>query len=126
MNTSIQTFDAPEPIGPFSQAIVTGNHIYVAAQFGRDPYTGTMMTENIEVETARVMENIKAILTAAGASFNQVVKASIFLKDMRHYAAVNAIYGSYFLQPFPARETIQVAGLPMDVNIEISVIAVRE
>ncbi|HMH24529.1 MAG TPA: RidA family protein [Puia sp.] len=125
MRTTVKTTKAPAPIGPFSQATIAGNLVFVSAQFSLDPSTGKFVMENIESETTQVMENIKAILAEAGVGFSHVVKSSIFLKDMQDYAKVNGIYGSYFTEPFPARETIQVGALPKNVNIEISVIAVK-
>jgi len=125
MITSIKTLNAPEPIGPFSQAVVAGNMIFVSAQFAYDPSTNKFKMQNIEEETKHVMDNIQSILNAAEVDFSNVVKASIFLKDMNEYSTVNAVYGSYFTMPYPARETIQVSDLPMHVNIEISVIAMK-
>jgi 2-iminobutanoate/2-iminopropanoate deaminase len=125
MKTSVITFNAPQPIGPFSQAVVAGNMVFVSAQFGRDPFTNEFKMESIETETRQVMNNIQAILKGAGIGFNNVVKSSIFLKDMHQYARVNEVYASYLTAPFPARETIEVSDLPMHVNIEISVIAVK-
>lgn len=126
MRTIVKTTQAPQPMGPFSQAIVAGNLVFVSAQLSQVPATDEMINDTIEAETAQVMNNIKAILMEAGVDFSKVVKASIFLKDMQDYAKMNAVYSSYFEEPFPARETIQVAGLPLDVNIEISVIAVKD
>jgi 2-iminobutanoate/2-iminopropanoate deaminase len=100
--------------------------VFVSAQFGRDPATNEFRKESIEAETKQVMDNILAILKEAGVDFSNVVKSSIFLKDMDQYATVNGLYASYFSAPYPARETIQVSDLPMHVNIEISVIAVKE
>jgi len=125
MKTKVNTSNAPGPLARYSQAIIAGNLVFVSAMLGQDMATGELILDNIEAETRQVMENIKAILAEAGAGFDNVVKASIFLKDMRDYTKVNAIYGSYVTEPFPARETIQVGGLPMNVNIEISVIAVK-
>jgi len=125
MKTGVTTSHAPSPMGPFSQAVIAGNLVFVSAQLALDVSTDKMIMENIEAETKQVMENIKAILAGAGLDFNHVVKSSIFLKDMQDYAKVNAIYASYFKEPFPARETIQVGALPRNVNIEISVIAVK-
>lgn len=125
MKTGIITSQAPTPMGPFSQAVDTGNFVFVSAQLALNVFAGKMIMENIEAETQQVMENIKAILAEAGLDFNHVVKSSIFLKDMQDYGKVNAVYASYFKEPFPARETIQVAALPLNVNIEISVIAVK-
>jgi len=125
MKTNVTTPHAPNPIGPFSQAIVAGNMIFTSAQLALDTSTGKMMMSNIEEETGQVMENIKTILATAGADFSHVVKASIFLRNMQDYEKVNAVYGSYFTQPFPARETFEVGALPKYVNIEISVIAMK-
>lgn len=125
MKTSISTTKAPEPMGPFSQAIIAGNLIFISAQLARDIETGTLVMQNIQAETTQVMKNLEAILEAAGVDFNHVVKSSIFLKNMNDYAIVNEVYSTYFRKPFPARETIQVADLPAHVNIEISMIAVK-
>jgi len=125
MKTKVNTSNAPVPLARYSQAIIAGNLVFVSAMLGQDMATGELILGNIEAETRRVMENIKAILAEAGTGFGNVVKASIFLKDMQDYARVNAVYGSYVTEPFPARETIQVGALPMNVNIEISVIAVK-
>jgi 2-iminobutanoate/2-iminopropanoate deaminase len=122
----VETPHAPMPIGPFSQAIIAGNLVFVSAQLSLNTATGKMVNDSIEAETSQVMENISAILQAAGTNLDRVVKASIFLKDMHDYAKVNKIYSSYFTEPYPARETIQVGALPMFVNVEISVIAALE
>jgi len=126
MREAITTTKAPQPVGPFSQAIVAGNLVFVSAQLAMNRAAGKMIMDTIEEETAQVMDNIKAILAEAGLDFGDVVKTSIFLKDMRDYAAVNTVYAAYFTPPFPARETIEVAGLPLYVNIEIAVIAVKK
>ena len=126
MKTEVKTSNAPEPIGPFSQAVVAGNMVFVSAQLAKNTTTNKMVMYNIEAETKQVMENIRAILKEAGVDFTNVVKSSIFLKDMQHYAKVNEVYSSYFNAPYPARETIQVGALPMYVNIEISVIALKK
>jgi len=125
MKTKVNTPHAPVPLASYSQGIIAGNLVFVSAMLGQDMATGDLNTSNIEAEATQVMENIKAILTEAGVDFNNVVKASIFLKDMRDYARVNAVYGLYVTEPFPARETIQVGALPMNVNVEISVIAAK-
>jgi 2-iminobutanoate/2-iminopropanoate deaminase len=125
MKKSIHTTQAPLPIGPFSQAIIAGNLIFVSAQLALDTSSGQMVMDSIEAETAQVMKNIQFILQEANADLGQVVKASIFLKNMQDYEKVNAVYGSFFSAPFPARETFEVTALPRYVNIEISVIAVR-
>jgi 2-iminobutanoate/2-iminopropanoate deaminase len=124
MNKAVTSKNAPNPIGPYSHAVLAGNTLYVSGQVGKKP-TGEMVLENIKAETTQVMENIKNILAEAGMSCADVVKTTIFLKDMNHFASVNETYGSYFSANFPARETVQVSKLPLDVNVEISVIAVK-
>ena len=121
----INTPAAPAPIGPYSQAVLVGDTLYVSGQVPIDPATGHTITGNIKDETKRVMENIKAILTQAGMGFENIVKSSIFIIDMNNFAQINEVYGSFFTGNFPARETVQVARLPKDVNVEISVIAVK-
>lgn len=121
----ISTFDAPSAIGPYSQAVKSGNTLYVSGQIPIDPKTGELVCESIEKETKQVMENLKAILHAASFSLADVVKCSIFLKDMSDFALINEIYGSYFDSKYPARETVEVSRLPKDVKIEISCIAVK-
>lgn len=123
MNKVINTNQAPAPIGPYSQAVAAGNLLFVSGQIPLHPETGALVTESIEAETKQVMENIKAILTEAGVDFSAIIKSSIFLTDMGTFAQVNEVYGAYFTANFPARETIQVAALPKNVNVEISVIA---
>ncbi|WP_345954541.1 RidA family protein [Mucilaginibacter sp. PAMB04168] len=125
MSTIINTTNAPAPIGPYSQAVLAGNMLFVSGQIALDPASGELILTDIPTETTKVMENIKAILTEAGLEFGNVVKSSIFLKDMGDFAKVNEIYGSYFSSNFPARETVQVAALPKNVNVEISVIAYK-
>lgn len=125
MKKVINTINAPAPIGPYSQAVVAGNFVFVSGQIPINPSTGELISENVKAETKQVMENIKAILTEAGLNFNHIVKTSIFLTDMQSFAQVNEVYGTYFTDQFPARETIQVAALPKNVNVEISVIAIK-
>lgn len=126
MKKIIFTADAPAPIGPYSQAVLKGDTLYTSGQIALDPKTGDLNTENITVETQQVMENMKAVLTAAGMTFENVVKATIFIMDMNDFASINSIYGSYFDEKTaPARETVQVACLPKNVNVEISMIAIR-
>lgn len=125
MKSIIQSDNAPAPIGPYSQAVKVGNMLYASGQIAIDPATGEMKTSTLEEETHQVMQNMKAVLAAAGMDFSNVVKTSIFLQDMGSFAEVNAVYGSYFTADFPARETVEVAGLPRGVNVEISVIAVE-
>lgn len=125
MKTIINTAGAPAPIGPYSQAVITGNLVFVSGQIALAPDSGELMINDVETETKRVMENIGAILTEAGINFNHIVKTTIFLKDMQDFVKVNNVYGSYFKDRFPARETVQVAGLPKNVNVEISVTAIK-
>ncbi len=115
--------NAPEPIGPYSQAIKAGNLLFVSGQVAIEQSTGKIITTNIQDETHQVMKNIKEILTAANTDFQSIVKCSIFLKDMNNFPKVNEIYGSYFPNQPPARETVEVSRLPKDVNVEISCIA---
>jgi len=127
MKKIITTPNAPAPIGPYNQAVLSGNTLYISGQTPIDPRTGNLVSGSIEEETLQVMKNIEAILTAAGATFESVVKASIFVKDMHQFKAINGVYGSFFnAATAPARETIEVANLPMFVNVEISMIAVIE
>ena len=124
MKKIIFTENAPAPIGPYNQAVLTGNTLYTSGQIAINPATGELVTTNIEVETAQVMENMKAVLAAAGMTFENVVKTSIFIMDMNDFGAINTVYGSYFNEKTaPARETVQVACLPKNVNVEISMIA---
>ena len=121
MKTIINTSNAPAPIGPYSQAVKAGGFLFVSGQIPMNPVNGELVMDNIKTETRQVMENIKAILTEAGTDFSRIVKTTIFLKDMADFVEMNTIYGSYLSHPFPARETVQVAGLPKNVNVEISV-----
>lgn len=123
MKTIIQSEKAPAPFGPYSQAVKAGPFLYVSGQIALDPATGQLVTINIIREANQVMENIGAILRAAGLGYEHIVKTCIFLKDMNDFGTVNEVYGEYFKGDFPARETVQVAKLPKDVNVEISVIA---
>lgn len=125
MKTIINSKNAPAPIGPYSQAIVSGNFVFISGQIPMIPSTGEIISNDIKAETKQVMENIGAILLEAGIDFNNIVKTSIFLTDMQSFAMVNDVYGGYFTDKFPARETIQVSALPKNVNVEISVIAVK-
>ncbi len=120
----ILTPNAPAPIGPYSQAVKVGNTLYVSGQIAINPATGEMNVADIPTETKQVMENLKAVLTAADATFGDVVMTTIFLSDMASFGTVNEIYGSYFTADFPARATVAVKTLPKNVNVEISVIAV--
>ena len=119
----IRTDHAPAPIGPYNQAVQFGNLLFVSGQIALDPQTGNLLVNDIQTETTQVMNNLKAILNEAGMDFSNVIKTTIFLMDMGQFGQVNEIYGSYFTENPPARETVQVAGLPKAVNVEISVIA---
>ena len=119
----ILTTNAPAPIGPYSQAVKVGDTLYVSGQIAINPATGEMNMADIPTETQQVMENLKAVLTAADASFDDIVLTTIFLSDMGHFGQVNQVYGSYFTGDFPARATVAVKTLPRNVNVEISVIA---
>ena len=121
----IKTDLAPAPIGPYNQAIKTGNFLFISGQVAINPATNNIEAKTIEEEAEQVMKNLNAILTAAGMEFNHVVKTTIFLSDMNLFATVNEIYGKYFTGDFPARETVAVKGLPKNVNVEISMIAVH-
>ncbi len=125
MKKIIITDQAPAPIGPYNQAIICNGMLYASGQIAINPATGDLVMENIEAETHQVMENISAILKAAGLTFEHVVKSSVFVKDMHNFARINAVYSQYFNEATaPARELVQVAELPRFVNIEISIIAV--
>ena len=120
----INTSSAPEPIGPYSQAVKAGGFLFLSGQIALKPGTGELVTTNITEETTQVMENLQAVLSEAGLNFSHIVKTTIFLKEMSSFAEVNAEYGKYFENDFPARETVAVKTLPKDVNVEISMIAV--
>lgn len=121
----VYSANAPEPIGPYSQAIQAGNMLFISGQIAIQKSTGNLITENIEEETQQVMLNIAAVLKAADMDFSNVVKSTIFLSDFDDFAKVNEVYGKCFPQNPPARETVQVSRLPKDVNVEISCIAVK-
>jgi 2-iminobutanoate/2-iminopropanoate deaminase len=121
----INTSNAPAPIGPYNQAILANNILYISGQVCIDPATGNLKNKDLQEETHQVMHNLKAILQEAQMNFNNVVKTTIFLIDMNRFSEVNEIYGKYFESDFPARETVQVSALPKFVNVEISMIAVR-
>lgn len=123
--TIITTSTAPAPIGPYNQAVLTGNMLFISGQICIDPATGNLKNKDIQEETHQVMHNLKAILQQAGMDFSQVVKTTIFLTDMHQFGAVNEVYGKYFEKDFPARETVQVSALPKFVNVEISMIAAK-
>jgi 2-iminobutanoate/2-iminopropanoate deaminase len=126
MKKIIFTENAPAPIGPYNQAVLKGNTLYTSGQIAINPANGELVTTTIEAETEQVMQNLKAVLEAAGMTFENVVKATIFIMDMNDFGKINTIYGSYFNEKTaPARETVQVASLPKNINIEISMIAVQ-
>ena len=126
MKTIISTEKAPQPIGPYSQAVLVGNMLYTSGQIALNPETGELVTDSIEQETTQVMKNLEAVLEAADMTFENIINASIFISDMNSFAAINAVYGQYFNEATaPARETVEVANLPKFVNVEISVIAVK-
>ena len=122
----IKTADGPAPIGPYSQAVLFGDMLFISGQVAKDPVTGNLVMDDIPSETRKVMENLKSILAAAGFDFSKVVKTTVFLTDMKNFPAMNEVYGSYFTKDFPARETVQVSKLPLNVNVEISVVAVEK
>jgi 2-iminobutanoate/2-iminopropanoate deaminase len=125
MKTIIETTNAPAPIGPYSQAVLSGNTLYTSGQIAINPETGDLVMDSIEEETQQVMKNMKAVLAEAGMTFDHVIKSSIFISDMDNFSRINAVYDQYFTADFPARETVEVARLPKDVNVEISMIAVK-
>jgi 2-iminobutanoate/2-iminopropanoate deaminase len=123
MREAVSTPNAPAAIGPYSQAIRSGNLLFVSGQIPLDPASGTLVSGGIADQTARVLDNLGGILQAAGASFDRVVKTTVYLADMSEFAAMNEVYGRYFPAPAPARATIQAARLPRDVRVEIDLIA---
>ncbi|MDG1779736.1 MAG: RidA family protein [Flavobacteriales bacterium] len=126
MKKIVNTEHAPQPIGPYSQAVQFGNMLFVSGQIAMDPATEEMKMGSIEEETTWVMKNLKAVLAEAGYGFEHILKSSIFLSDMGLFNEVNAVYAQSFSTDFPARETVAVKGLPKGVNVEISVIAAKE
>jgi 2-iminobutanoate/2-iminopropanoate deaminase len=126
MKKIIYTENAPAPIGSYNQAVLVGNTLYTSGQIALNPQTMELVLDDIETETKQVMENIKAVLAAAEMTFENVVKTSIFIMNMEDFSRINAVYGAYFNEATaPARETVQVACLPKNVNIEISMIAIK-
>lgn len=124
MKKIINTSKAPTPIGPYNQAVLKGDMLFISGQIALDPETGDLETQDLESETKKVMENLKAILTEAGMTFENVLKTSIFISDMHNFNRINEVYSSYFeAETAPARETVEVANLPKFVNVEISAIA---
>lgn len=126
MKKIIFTDKAPAPIGPYNQAVLVGNTLYTSGQIALNPETMELVLTDIETETKQVMENMKAVLEAAEMTFENIVKTTIFIMDMNDFARINTVYGSYFDEKTaPARETVQVAGLPKGVNVEISMTAIK-
>lgn len=121
----IYTDDAPEPIGPYSQAVYINGMLFVSGQVPIEPFSGALIKDGIEAETEQVMLNLQAVLLAAEMDFSNVVKCTIFLTDMLDFPKVNSVYGKYFKNSPPARETVEVVGLPKNANVEISCIAIR-
>ncbi|MGB0891701.1 MAG: Rid family detoxifying hydrolase [Flavobacteriaceae bacterium] len=126
MKKIITTTKAPAPIGPYNQAVLSGNTLYTSGQIALNPATGELVLDSIETETKQVMENMKEVLTAAKMTFENVVKTSIFISDMHNFSKINSVYAQYFNEATaPARETVEVANLPKFVNVEISMIAIK-
>ena len=126
MRKIIKTSNAPAPIGPYNQAILSGNTLYTSGQIAINPLTGELHLDSIQQETELVMQNLKAVLKAAEMTFENVIKTSIFISDMNNFSEINKVYGTYFdEETAPARETVEVANLPKFVNVEISMIAVK-
>jgi 2-iminobutanoate/2-iminopropanoate deaminase len=121
----VRTENAPEPVGPYSQAVVVGNLVWTSGQIGIDPQTGKLVSGGIETETEQVLKNLVAVLAAAGSGLDRVIKTTIFITDMNEFARVNAIYARYFQEPYPARSTVQVSALPKGAAVEIEVVAER-
>ena len=121
----IRTDNAPAPIGPYNQAVKYGDMLFISGQIALDPKSGNLVLDDISTETTLVMKNLEAILLEAGMDFTNILKTTIFLMDMGQFAKVNEVYASYFTADPPARETVQVAGLPKGVNVEISMIAAK-
>jgi 2-iminobutanoate/2-iminopropanoate deaminase len=126
MKKIISTNLAPDAVGPYSQAVQYGNLLFVSGQIAIDPKTGDLVEDDIEVQTKQVMENLQAIITAAGMSLKNVLKCSCFLKDMEDFVKFNAVYNNYFAESLPARETVEVGRLPKDVRVEVSAICGAE
>ena len=125
LKRTIATPDAPAAVGPYSQAVAAGNLLFCAGQIPLDPATGALVEGDATAQTARVLENVRAVLAANGMTFADVVKSTVFLTDLADFAAMNAVYASVFSEPFPARSTVQVSALPCGARVEIEVIAAR-
>ena len=126
MSEAISSTQAPKAIGPYSPAVRAGQLLFISGQVPLDPATGAMVDGDVAAQTRRVLDNVGALLTAAGRSFAHVVRTTVFLADMNDFAAVNEVYGTYFSEPYPARATVQVARLPKDARVEIDAIATFE
>ena len=125
MKKIIITEHAPMPIGPYNQGVLSGNTLYTSGQIAINPETGELEIEDVKSETKLVMENLRAVLLEANMDFENIVKCSIFISDMNNFAQINEVYGTFFTDNFPARETVEVSCLPENVNVEISAIAVK-
>lgn len=124
MKKAVSTMAAPQAIGPYSQAISSGNLLFVSGQIALDPATGALTGTSVEDQTKQALENLRAILTEAGTDLQAVIKTTVFLKDMNDFAAMNRIYAGYFIEPYPARSAVQVACLPKNALVEIEAVAV--
>lgn len=123
MRTPVLTDRAPKPVGPYSQAVVSGDLVFVSGQGPLDPATGKYVPADVRAETKRTLENIKAILEAAGSSLDKVVKCNVYLRDIKDFPAMNEVYATFFSSPAPARTTIQAGALPLGISVEIECIA---
>ena len=125
MKTVISTPHAPQAVGPYSQAVAVGEFLFCAGQIPLDPVTGELVSGEVEAQTEQVLQNAAAVLKANGMDFSHVVKSTVFMTDLAHFAAMNAVYAKFFNEPFPARSTIQVSALPREAQVEIELIASR-
>ena len=123
MHAAVSSPDAPKAIGPYSQAVRAGQLLFLSGQVPLDPASGNMVDGDVAIQTRRVLDNLRAILTTAGLTYSDVVRTTVFLADMNDFGVMNHVYGTYFSEPYPARSTVQVARLPKDARIEIDVIA---
>ncbi|MBL4653554.1 MAG: RidA family protein [Flavobacteriales bacterium] len=126
MKTIIETKNAPAPIGPYNQAVLANGTLYMSGQIAMNPESGELILDNIEAETEQVMKNMEGVLLKAGMTLDNVVKCSIYITDMNNFSRINEVYGKFFTTDFPARETVEVVRLPMDVNVEMSATAVKD
>jgi 2-iminobutanoate/2-iminopropanoate deaminase len=125
LKTTVSTDRAPAAIGPYSQAIAVGDIVFTSGQIPADPATGDIVSGGIEAQARRVLENLKAVLSSAGCDFSDVVKVTVFIRNMNDFALINKVYGEYFKEPYPARSCVEVARLPKDVGIEIEAVAFK-